>query len=229
MTPSPLVRRSIPEALAEQLRGRILAGELPQGTALRQDALARQYGVSRIPLREALRRLEAEGLVRIEPNKGAMVADFPPEEIGELFQMRAALESDLVRLAVPRLVRADADEASAALAAYEEALDRGQVADWGALNWRFHAALYRAAGRPRWLELVAQLNRQTDRFVRLQLALTGALDRARSEHRDILLLAEKGDAGAVAALVRRHILEAGQMLVAALAAERHAGERTAAE
>jgi DNA-binding GntR family transcriptional regulator len=229
MTPSPLPRRSIPEALAEQLRGRILSGELGQGTALRQDALARQYGVSRIPLREALRRLEAEGLVRIEPNKGAAVADFPPEEIGELFEMRAALESDLVRLAVPRLARADLDEASAALGAYEEALDRGQVADWGALNWRFHAALYRAAGRPRWLELVAQLNRQTDRFVRLQLALTGALDRARSEHRDILVLAEKRDAGAVAALVRRHILEAGQMLVAALAAERHAGEPTAAE
>lgn len=224
MTPAPLPRRSIPDALAEQLRGRILAGELGQGAALRQDALARQYGVSRIPLREALRRLEAEGLVRIEPNKGAVVAELPPEEIGELFEMRAALESELIRLAVPQVRAADLDEAETALALYERALDKGQIADWGALNWRFHAALYRAAGRPRWLELVAQLNRQTDRFVRLQLALTGALDRARSEHRAILELARGGEADAAAAMVRRHILEAGQMLVAALAAERAAAE-----
>jgi DNA-binding GntR family transcriptional regulator len=210
--------------LVEQLRQRILAGELPQGTALRQDALAGQYGVSRIPLREALRRLEAEGLVRIEPNKGAVVADFQPEEIGELFEMRAALEPELIRLAVPLVRPADLVEAAAALALYERALDKGQVADWGALNWRFHAALYRAAGRPRWLEAVAQLNRQTDRFVRLQLALTGALDRARSEHRAILELARDGQADEAAALVRRHILEAGEMLVGALAAERAAAE-----
>lgn len=224
MVATPLVRRSIPDALAEQLRGRILAGELAEGTALRQDALAQQYGVSRIPLREALRRLEAEGLVRIEPNKGAVVADFRPEEIGELFEMRAALEPELIRLAVPLVRAADLDEAATALDLYERALDKGQVADWGALNWRFHAALYRAAGRPRWLELVAQLNRQTDRFVRLQLALTGALDRARSEHRSILALARAGDAEEAAALVRRHILEAGHMLVGALAAERAAAE-----
>ena len=224
MDATPLVRRSMPDLLVEQLRARILAGELPQGQPLRQDALAAQYGVSRIPLREALRRLEAEGLVRIEPNKGAVVADFPPQEIGELFEMRAALESDLIRLSVPLVSRSDLDEAAEALEAYEKALDRGQVADWGALNWRFHSALYRAAGRPRWLEAVAQLNRQTDRFVRLQLALTGALDRARSEHRELLELARRGEAEAAATLVRVHIQDAGQMLVRALAAERAAAE-----
>jgi DNA-binding GntR family transcriptional regulator len=219
-----LVRRSIPDLLVEQLRRRILAGELPEGHALRQDALAAQYGVSRIPLREALRRLEAEGLVRIETNKGAVVADFPPQEIGELFEMRAALESDLIQLAVPLVAREDLDEAAQALVAYERALDLGQVADWGALNWRFHSALYRAAGRPRWLEAVAQLNRQTDRFVRLQLALTGALDRARNEHRELLELSRLGEAAAAAELVRVHILDAGRMLVRALAAERAAAE-----
>lgn len=214
----------MPEVLAEDLRQRILAGELPQGTALRQDALAQHYGVSRIPLREAFRRLEAEGLLRIEPNKGAVVADFPPQEIGELFEMRAALESDLLRLSVPHVARDDLAEAAEALGAYEKALDRGQVSDWGALNWRFHSALYRAAGRPRWLEAVAQLNRQTDRFVRLQLALTGALDRARSEHRELLQLTANREAEAAARLVRVHILDAGQMLVRALAAERAAAE-----
>lgn len=217
-----LPRRSIPEELVARLRRRILAGELAEGTPLRQDALARDYGVSRIPVREALRRLEAEGLVRLEPHKGAVVAGLAPAEIAELFEMRALLEAELIRLAVPRLVRAQLAEAETALDAYETALAGGRVADWGALNWRFHAALYRAAARPQWLETVARLNAQTDRFVRLQLALTGALDRARTEHREILRLAAAGEAGAAATLVRRHILEAGAALAGALERDRAA-------
>jgi len=219
-----LTRRSIPEEIAARLRARILAGELAEGTPLRQDTLAADYGVSRIPVREALRRLEAEGLVRLEQHKGAVVAGLAPAEIAELFEMRAVLEAELIRLAVPLLTPADLAEAEAALAAYEAALDAGQVADWGALNWRFHAALYRAAGRPQWLETVGRLNLQTDRFIRLQLALTGALDRARSDHRQILALAAAADARGAAALLRDHIREAGEGLAGALARDRAAAE-----
>lgn len=222
--PQPLTRRSIPVEIAQSLRQRILAGEFRQGEQLRQDALAQHYGVSRIPVREALSRLEAEGLITLEPHRGAVVSGLAPEEIGELFEMRALLEAELIRLAVPRLTSAALAEAEAALADYEAALAEGKVADWGALNWRFHAALYAAAGRPQWLETVRGINLRTDRFVRLQLALTGALDRARREHREILALARTGKAEAAAALVRRHILEAGQALAAALAREQAAAE-----
>ncbi len=212
-----LPRRSIPAEIAVSLRQRILAGEFKAGEQLRQDALAADYGVSRIPVREALRRLEAEGLIAIEPHKGAVVAGLEPGEIRELFEMRAVLEAELIRLAVPRLTAADMAEAEAALNAYEAGLAADRVEDWGALNWRFHAALYRAADRGRWLETVQDLNAKTDRFIRLQLALTGALDRARSEHLAILTLARAGEADDAAALVRRHILEAGEGLSAALA------------
>lgn len=222
--PRSLTRRSIPDEIAVSLRERILAGEFRAGEQLRQDALAGDYGVSRIPVREALRRLEAEGLVVLEPHKGAVVAGLEPAEIRELFEMRAVLEAELIRLAVPRLTAADVAEATAALRAYEAGLAAGQVGDWGALNWRFHAALYRAAGRPRWLEALRDLNARTDRFIRLQLALTGALDRARSEHQAILTLARAGEADDAAALVRRHIHEAGEALSAALALDQQAAE-----
>ncbi len=218
--PRTLARRSIPEEIAASLRDRILAGEFKAGEQLRQDGLAADYGVSRIPVREALRRLEAEGLVAIEPHKGAVVSGLEPAEIRELFEMRALLEAELIRLAVPRLTAADVAEAEAALNAYEAGLAAGRVEDWGGLNWRFHGALYRAAGRPRWIEQVQALNLQTDRFIRLQLALTGALDRARSEHLAILTLARAGEADDAAALVRRHILEAGEALSAALAQDK---------
>ena len=222
--PRTLPRRSIPAEIAVSLRERILGGEFPAGEQLRQDALAADYGVSRIPVREALRRLEAEGLVLIEPHKGAVVAGLEPAEIRELFEMRAVLEAELIRLAVPRLTAADVSEATAALRDYEAGLSAGQIGDWGALNWRFHAALYRAAGRPRWLETLQDLNARTDRFIRLQLALTGALDRARGEHQAILTLARAGEADDAAALMRRHILEAGEALSAALALDQQAAE-----
>lgn len=220
-----LTRRSIPEEVASRLRRRILSGELAEGAPLRQDAIAGDYGVSRIPVREALRRLEAEGLVRLEPHKGAVVAGLAPAEIAELFEMRALLESHLIALAVPALRPAHLTEAAAALDSYETALEAGKVADWGALNWRFHAALYRAAGRPQWLETVERLNRQTDRFIRLQLALTGALDRARSDHRAILRLAAEGNGEAAAELVREHIREAGAALAGALDRDRRTERR----
>jgi len=222
--PRTLPRRSIPAEIAVSLRERILGGEFRAGEQLRQDGLAADYGVSRIPVREALRRLEAEGLVVIEPHKGAVVAGLEPAEIRELFEMRAVLEAELIRLAVPRLTAADVSEATAALRDYEAGLAAGQVEDWGALNWRFHGALYRAAGRPRWLETLQDLNARTDRFIRLQLALTGALDRARGEHQAILTLARAGEADDAAALMRRHILEAGEALSAALALDQQAAE-----
>lgn len=214
--PRALTRRSIPAEIAASLRERLLAGEFAAGAQLRQDALAADYGVSRIPVREALRRLEAEGLVAIEPHKGAVVAGLAPAEILELFEMRALLEAELARLAVPNLAAADLAEAETALALYEAALAEGRVADWGSLNWRFHAALYRAAGRPLWLEAVQDLNRKTDRFIRLQLALTGALERAKAEHRGMLTLARAGLAEELAALVRSHIRDASKALSAAL-------------
>lgn len=207
-----LERASLPDQLAEALRQRILGGELLAGAQLRQEALAQSYGVSRIPLREALRRLEAEGLVTLVPHKGAVVSQLSSGEALELFEMRALLESELLRHAVPHLGPSEIKRARQALDRYDAALKENDVRLWGELNWAFHGALYEAANRPRWLDEVRTLNLQTDRYIRLQLALSGALERARSEHEEILRLAEAGQAEAAAKAVGDHILAAGQVL-----------------
>ncbi|GAB5467374.1 MAG: GntR family transcriptional regulator [Rhodospirillales bacterium] len=211
-----LSRRGIPAEIAESLRRRILSGELADGMALRQAELAEAYGVSRIPVREALQRLQAEGLVVIATNKGARVSGLAPEEIAELYALRACLEGELAERAAARLMPKHLQAMEAALTAYEAALGQEEIGAWGTLNWGFHKALLEAADRPLWLEELRAINDRTERYVRLQLALTGALRKAQEDHRRILELARGGEAQALGRLMRSHIEEAGQALVATL-------------
>jgi DNA-binding GntR family transcriptional regulator len=221
---APLARRTLTDAAADALRDRILAGRLRAGMPLRQEALAAELGVSRIPLREALHRLEAEGLVTLEPHRGAMVAELPLDDVVELFELRALLESDLARRAVPRLTAADDTALRAGAAAFERAVQGGPDA-WGEANLALHLALYRPAARPRTIEVVTRLHAQCDRLVRLQLALTDGTARAVREHRAIIAAARSRDARRTERLVREHILDAGRALAAALA-DRHASEES---
>src|SRR5882757_9618607 len=96
-------RQSLPETLAESLRERILSGEFKEGDPLVQEALAEEYEVSRMPVREALRQLEASGLVVLKTHKGAIVTSIPTEQIGELFELRALLECEILGHALPRM------------------------------------------------------------------------------------------------------------------------------
>lgn len=215
----PLLRRTLTDAAADALRTRILAGEWPAGAPLRQEALAAELGVSRIPLREALRQLEAEGLVTLAAHRGAVVAPLPVAEAAELFELRALIEADLARRAVPRLTAADDASMRAHAAVFERAVRDGDLPAWGEANRRFHFALYTAAARPRTLETVARLHAQSDRFVRLQLSLTGGTRLAVREHRAIAAAARRRDTSRVVKLVREHILAAGRALAETL--DRH--------
>lgn len=210
---STIERKTVAEAVAETLRLRILAGELSEGEQLRQEILASELGVSRIPLREAFRLLEGEGLITIAPHRGAVVAVRSPEEIGELFDLRALLEPDLIRYAIPRMAEKDLREAEAALAGYQKAFARGDVEAWGRLNTMFHLALYRPAARPRSLGLVRALLDQTDSYTRMQLLLTGGQSRAQREHGDLLDACRAGKVNRAARLLEDHVREAGQSLV----------------
>jgi DNA-binding GntR family transcriptional regulator len=213
-----LPRRTLTDAAAAALRDRILHGALAAGEPLRQEALAQELGVSRIPLREALQRLEAEGLVVLLPHRGAVVADLPLDQVRELFELRAMLETDLIRRAVPRATARDHAEVRAASEAFAAALGAGAVSDLGAANFRFHQSLYRPAHRPQSMELFARLHQQSDRFLRLQLTLTDGGARAVREHRAIAAAARRRDAAGAARLIRQHILGAGERLERALAA-----------
>lgn len=218
-----LPRRTLTDAAVDALRERILDGTHPAGAPLRQEALAAELGVSRIPLREALRRLEAEGLVTLLPHRGAVVTPLAEGEVAELFELRALLEGDLARRAVPKLTGPDLAALRVHALEFEEAVDAGDVGAWGDANRRFHLALYAPAERKRTLEIVTRLHDQSDRVLRLQLVLTRGTARAVREHRGILAAAKARDAVRTGRLVRDHILGAGATLADALARHRPGG------
>jgi len=215
-------RQSLPETLAESLRERILNGEFKEGEALIQDAIAQEYAVSRMPVREALRQLEAGGLVRIEIHKGAVVTSVPTEEIAELFELRALLECDLLARAIPKMTEEHLAASRSILAALEASYKKRDIASWGRLNWEFHRSLYVAADRVQTLAVLQGINLQIDRYIRLQLLLTEAIDEAEKEHREILRLCAAGNAERAASYLKKHILSAGRNLLVALRKSRAA-------
>lgn len=206
-TPRPrkVERRTIADATTDELRRRIISGELTDGEPLRQDMLAEEMGVSRIPVREALARLESEGLVASVPHKGAVVTALSRNEILELFELRAMLEPELLRRAIPRMTPAHLDEAAHVLAEYERAFDNGDVHAWGEVNTRYHLALYAASDRKKSIEIVRSLLVNTDRYTRLVLVLTDAIEQARDDHGRLLELCRRGAVEEAVELTRAHI------------------------
>lgn len=218
-------RLSIPESLRDSLRERILNGEFREGEALIQDAIAEEYDVSRMPVREALRQLEAMGLVAMRTHKGAVVTTIPTEDVEELFDLRAMLEVEVLSHAVSRMTDRDIAEARAILADLETSYERQDMASWGRLNWEFHSRLYRPSQRMQTLAILQGINLQTERYIRIHLVMTHGLEAAQSEHRELLRLCAMRDINGAAVHLREHILSTGRALVAGLRSYR-AGEST---
>jgi DNA-binding GntR family transcriptional regulator len=197
--------RTMSAAAAEQLRRRILSGSYAAGHALRQDALAEEFGVSRIPVREALMQLEAEGLVKIVPHRGAIVSGLSAKEVIELFELRALLEPPLLKLSAPKLDANDYLALETILAEYSAELRAPHVSRWGELNTTFHMLLYQHAQRPRSLALVSNLLRECDRHTRVQLAATNGMQRAEEEHSELVRLSRRREFRRASALLKAHI------------------------
>lgn len=200
-----LKNRTLSAAIVDRLRASILGGEHPAGTQLRQDALAATFGVSRIPVREALFQLEAEGLVQMVPHKGAIVTALSMAEIDDVFDLRALLEPRLLENSIPRLTPAQFAALDDIQAAFETLVDSGDVTRSGTLNAEFHMALYAAAELPRTTAVVLALLQTSDRYTRLQLATTRGLAKAGREHRELLALCRKRDVAAARRLLVAHI------------------------
>ncbi|MGH7448380.1 MAG: GntR family transcriptional regulator [Longimicrobiales bacterium] len=206
-------RQTVTGQVLEALRDRILSGAYAEEAPLRQDAVAAELGVSRIPVREALRQLEAEGLVAFNPHCGAVVSSLSLSEIEELFELRGLVESELIKEAVPLITPEDLARGDAILDAYEAAFERRDISEWGALNWRYHSTLLSAANRPLTLGILHKLHNQSDRYTRMQLALTHGEDRATGEHREIAAAVRAGRADHASVLLRKHIVDAGRSLM----------------
>lgn len=210
---SPIPRQSLGAAVVERLREKILSGELHEGEQLRQDAIATEFQISRIPVREALTHLAAEGLVTLVANRGAVVSALSPEEIMELFEMRAVLECYMLRCAIPALLKEDFQRAENILRDYEQSLEKdSEMESWGRWNWSFHSALYAPANRPKMLSLVKNLNVNCDRYTRLHLVVTRDQHRAGKAHRELLEACKTKDPELASAALWKHITEAGEYL-----------------
>ena len=200
-----LKNRTLSASIAQQLRHDILSGAHPAGMQLRQDMLATTFGVSRIPVREALFQLEAEGLVRIEPHKGAVVAGLSAEEIDDVFELRLILEPRLLQSSCPRLIPEDFAELDALQDSFVDAVKTENTAQWGQLNARLHMVLYARATQPRTLSIVNSLLQTSDRYTRLQLSRTSAWERAVHEHAELVELCRQRDTDRACALLVSHI------------------------
>jgi DNA-binding GntR family transcriptional regulator len=201
----PLKHRTISSAIGTQLRDAVLSGAYPSGAQLRQDALAAQFGVSRIPVREALLQLEAEGLVQIVPHKGAVVAGISLAEIDDIFQLRALLEVRLLQRSAPLLDVEDFDDLDRIQKAFGEAIRGRDAARWGVLNAQLHTALYRRADLPRTSAIVANLLTASERYTRIQLSGKAAWQRAQAEHGELIALCRRHETEAACALLGQHI------------------------
>jgi DNA-binding GntR family transcriptional regulator len=210
---SVIPRQSLTSAVADKLREQIIRGDIAEGSQLRQDLIAAQYHVSRIPVREALRQLDAEGLITIVPNRGAVVPHLSPGNVEELFAIRALLEPEVLKHSIPYLTKADFSEADTLLKKYMAVLRReDHISEWGRLNWKFHSILYSRANRPHFMSIIRNVNHNGERYTRLQLYLTHGIKRANEEHHRILELCRKREVVGACKLLRQHIQHAGQSL-----------------
>ncbi|GJD47808.1 putative D-xylose utilization operon transcriptional repressor [Methylobacterium crusticola] len=203
---------SAPAMVREGLRRAIVSGEYASGTQLRQDELAERFGTSRIPVREALRQLEAEGLVTIEANKGATVTALSLQEVLELLDIRIALECRALQLAIPNMIDGDFDAAEEILQGYSTSEDPTL---WGEANWRFHSVLYAPCARPKLLAMIESNYGHVGRFTRLNVSRAAGKDRPLREHWELLNHCRSGAVEKATALLEEHIAYSQKSLAAA--------------
>jgi DNA-binding GntR family transcriptional regulator len=193
------------EAIARRIRAAILGGQLAPGARIRQEALARQLGVSRIPVREALRQLEAEGLLLLTPHSGARVARLDFDEHLELYQLREALEPVALAESAPRVTPERLDQMRELLDRIDHAAD--DPLTWLGYDRAFHLASYADAPMPRLLRLIESFWNTTQQYRRAFLLTLDArgIELVNAEHRLILAALERGDATDAEQRQRSHI------------------------
>ncbi|MCW3038439.1 MAG: ydfH 6 [Solirubrobacterales bacterium] len=214
------------ETVAEEIRARIVRGEIAVGSWLRQEALAEEFGVSRMPIREAIRMLQAAGVVELVPNRGALVRGPTLREILDSYLVRAELEGLAAELAAGREDRGWLDELREAQGLFDSAgtrfaaLERGErVADrardeWERANDRFHSAIHGASGNRRLRELILDIQRAMPR------SLSGSplveepslMAENIAEHAAVLDGIERRDPAAARAAMHHHVLHAGDLV-----------------
>lgn len=198
--------KTIAANVAASIREDILSGAFAPGEALRQDMLAERFSVSRIPVREALLQLEAQGLITVNAHRGGVVVPMSNEEANEIFYLRAKLEPDLVAYTVRE---ASAETLAEAKRLYQEMNDelsaRGPTPSFGDMHWQFHRTLYAGNTREQSIAIVDRLYLLSERYIRLHLRKKMRAPRSKKEHKALLDACLTGKSHEAAKLVKAHI------------------------
>jgi DNA-binding GntR family transcriptional regulator len=198
---------TVAQSVAAQIREQILKREISGGDPLRQEAIAKSFGISIIPVREALRQLEAEGLVELQSHRGATATKLTLDKALEWIHLRRLIETDLIGLAIDNITDEDLNRAEEILGKFDDAMDhRREIEHWSEYNWRFHSALYVPANRPETIKVLSALHKNCDRYIRLQLLGGGHIVRAEKEHHELIELCRKRSKRAAKALMHQHIV-----------------------
>jgi DNA-binding GntR family transcriptional regulator len=209
--------RSLASLVVKSLGARIITGQLAPGTALRQDHIAVEFKTSHVPVREAFRRLEAQGLVTSEPRRGVRVSPLDVNSIVEITEMRAALEVIALRFAIPRITEPDLVAARQAIADDAET-PAGEFLILEAANRRFHDAITRRCAMPTLLATLEQLRFGSARImVAMWKGLPAWQGHSGSEHQAILDAIQQRDSEIACSRLRAHIVDGAALLTAGLA------------
>ena len=202
-----------PSDILTRLRHRVVQGELEPGSPMRQEQLAAEMGVSRIPVRDALRRLEAEGLVEVRSDRGAYVTSPGAAECIEIFDLRVLLECDALEQAIPHHTARSLRSAEAVQAELEM---EDETRRWVEGDRRFHELLYAPSGRARTLHFIEMLRNVVDRFYLARLEHGIRREAWRKEHQGLLDAVRARDAGRAPAALTRHLRETQKVVLAVL-------------
>ena len=196
---------TLSQRVYKYLREEILADRLSPGTELSEVALARELAISRGPIREAMGRLAAEGLIKVEPRRRAVVRSLTPQELIDAYQVREALEVLAVRLAIDRVTDDDLGRLERLTDQMADHAKANAIGDFFAANVEFHETLCELSGNAKLQEVHHRLEGEIGRFQARTLALRGSLDASVTEHRAILAAIRRRNAEQAAALTAAHV------------------------
>ncbi len=216
--------RTMQEIAYDAIRDGILAGRHGPGQRLIADDLARELGVSRMPVREALHRLEVAGLVTITPHRGAVVSEPSENECVEIYHVRAVLDGLATRLATPHLSEADHTRLAALLEEMEAGVKAEDPQRVLSVNREFHTLIWIAARAPRLRDLLENLYDASQRFRNMSVLIPGRLDQITHEHRLIVEALARGDAAAAERYANEHHEGTARRLLAAMDGRREPRE-----
>lgn len=205
---------SAADQVANALRLAILNGEFDPGQAVPQEQIAARFGVSRIPVRDAMNLLQAEGLLEIVPSKGSFVANPSPDEILETYDIRVLLELEALRLAFRHHDAHSLARSELWLRQFELETEPSRL---GEIDREFHAALYAPARKAKLSDLINSLRTLTNRGYYLQMSTPTHLKQCQTAHREIFENCKKRNLRAAKDSLRRHLLAAGSFVAEAAA------------